>query len=235
MTRPKMILFDYGHTLLSEPEFDFARGNRALFPYIRENPMEVTPEEFDRVSKQVFEEAVFPARENGLELNNIQFLRLVLAYLGIELSVSLEEAERIQWDAISAGAAMPHIEELLGVLRKKGIRSGVISNLMWSGRALSERIERLLPEHRFEFVIASSEYLFRKPNRRLFELALRKAGLRAEEVWFCGDNVEADVLGAHGAGIFPVWYCPEENKAAAEPEVPHLRIRDWRKLVEVLR
>ena len=106
--------------------------------------MGVTPEEFDRVSKQVFEETVFPARENGLELNNIQFLRLVLAYLGIELSVSLEEAERIQWTAISAGAVMPHIAELLGVLREKGIRSGVISNLMWSGGALSERIERLL-------------------------------------------------------------------------------------------
>lgn len=231
---PKMILFDYGHTLLCEPGFDFSKGNRALFPYIVKNPQQVKPEEFDECSQEIFDRVVIPARAQGCEFHNTQYLRLVLEYLGIELSISLEEAERVQWDAISRGAKMPHIEELLVLLREKGIRSGVISNLLWSGKALTERINQLLPENQFEFVIASSEYMVRKPNCYLFGLALRKAGLTAEDVWFCGDNVEADVLGAHGAGIFPVWYCPEGNGGAVEPEVPHLKIRDWRELVEIL-
>jgi putative hydrolase of the HAD superfamily len=34
----------------------------------------------------------------------------------------------------------------------------------WSGKALEARIDRLLPENRFEFVIASSEYMIRKLN-----------------------------------------------------------------------
>ena len=231
---PKMILFDYGHTLLCEPGFDFSRGNRALYPYITKNSRQVTPEAFDGFSKEIFDQVVIPARAQGCEFHNTQYLRLVLEYLGIELSVSLEEAERIQWDAISQGAQMPHIEELLALLREQGIRSGVISNLLWSGRALTERIDRLLPENRFEFVIASSEYMLRKPSRYLFDLALRKAELTPKEVWFCGDNVEADVLGAHGAGIFPVWYCPEEKAAEQTPEVPHLKIRDWRELADIL-
>ena len=45
----------------------------------------------------------------------------------------------------------------------------------------------------------SCEYVFRKPNPLLFELALKKAGLPASDVWFCGDNMTArideDVLG----------------------------------------
>lgn len=231
---PKMILFDYGHTLLYEPGFDFSTGNRALFPYIVSNPRHVTPEEFDHFSKEIFDQVVIPARTQGCEFHNIQYLRLVLEYLGIGLSVSLDEAERIQWDAISQGARMPYIEQLLALLQEKGIRSGVISNLLWSGKALTERINRLLPENQFEFVIASSEYMLRKPSRYLFELALRKAGLAAEDVWFCGDNVEADILGAYGAGMFPVWYCPEDRVPEQALDFHCLKIRDWRELGEML-
>lgn len=34
MTCPKMIIFDYGHTLCCEPGWDALRGERALFEYI---------------------------------------------------------------------------------------------------------------------------------------------------------------------------------------------------------
>ena len=41
MNKPKMIIFDYGHTLLCEPGFDFLRGEQSLFEYedeTMENP-----------------------------------------------------------------------------------------------------------------------------------------------------------------------------------------------------
>ena len=127
---------------------------------------------------------------------------------------------------------MPGVEEMLAVLKRQNIRRGVISNLSWSGQALRERINRLLPEHQFEFILTSSEYMVRKPNPYLFELALRKAGLSPEEVWYCGDNVENDVMGAHGAGIFPVWY----NHAGKTVELnfPHLEITDWSEMIQML-
>ena len=50
----------------------------------------------------------------------------------------------------------------------------------------AERINRLLPKNNFEFIITSSNYIFRKPHKRLFDLALEKAGLRPEEVWYIG-------------------------------------------------
>jgi len=74
----------------------------------------------------------------------------------------------------------------------------------------------------------------------LFELALRKANLPASEVWFCGDSPKADIAGAAGVGIFPVWYedltmeNPWREKNAAEPAGEHLHIRDWRELIEIL-
>ena len=75
----------------------------------------------------------------------------------------------------------------------------------------------------------------------LFELALRKAGLQAEDVWFCGDNVKADVEGSAAIGIFPVWYEDEvvenpwrEQNKGVVPKCEHLHIRDWMEMIDVL-
>ena len=129
---------------------------------------------------------------------------------------------------------------MLDYLSSNGIRSAVISNIGWSGNALCERLNRLLPNNRFEFVIASSEYMFRKPEPLLFELALRKAELNAGEVWYCGDNPQADIEGASGLGIFPVWYdnaleCDYRDKSnETESMCEHLHIHEWNEMIEVL-
>ena len=120
------------------------------------------------------------------------------------------------------------------------IRSGVISNIGFSGHALKNRINRLLPDNRFEFIIASSEYMVRKPNPLIFRLALSKANLSADEVCYCGDNTENDVMGAYGAGIFPVWYHSliqndwRDETLDKKPECEHLYINDWLELIDVL-
>lgn len=135
---------------------------------------------------------------------------------------------------------MPGAPEMLAELRARGIRTGVISNLGWSCEALTERLTRLLG-HTFEFVIVSSEYGVRKPNPLLFCVALNKAKLPAWDVWFCGDQIEADIHGARNAGIFPVWYqCdtvenPFEHKnQGVLIKGRHLHIRHWRELLQAL-
>lgn len=37
-------------------------------------------------------------------------------------------------------------------------------------------------------------------------MALEKAELAPEDVWYIGDQYECDIKGASGAGLFPVWY-----------------------------
>lgn len=235
MYTPKMILFDYGRTLLHEAGFDFLKGIRALYPYITKNPRGIMPEEFNTFGRDLYAEVFDRMRSQNVEMHECQILRFELEYHGIELSIPVEEAEEILWDNISSGGRMPHIEEVLERLRQRNIRSGVISNLCWSGRALSHRIQRLLPDNQFEFILTSSEYMFRKPSRYIFELALQKAELLPEEVWFCGDNQEADILGAKGVGMFPVWYNLEQKKPEVKLDFPHLEIRDWRELLDILK
>lgn len=70
------------------------------------------------------------------------------------------------------------------------------SNISYCSEVVKERILSMIPNNEFEFVIATSEYLFRKPNKRIFDLALEKAALTPEDVWYIGDNYECDVIGA---------------------------------------
>ena len=56
MNKPDMILFDYGDTLLYEPEFDALRGMRAIFPFIDKSPEPCLPEILAAESLALFEE-----------------------------------------------------------------------------------------------------------------------------------------------------------------------------------
>ena len=229
MRRPEMILFDYGGTLLCEPGFDAAACERAAFPYITANPLGLDAARIYEHVQRLFREFQRHLGEWS-ELHEWQFLRLAYESLGLEFSLSWAELEEIEWNAASPGAAMPHAEEMLDALNARGIRTGVISNINWSGAALTRRLDRLLPRNRFEFVLASSEYGVRKPNPLLFQVALARARLSPEQVWFCGDHPENDVRGATRAGLFPVYYAP--GSGAPTPGNDCLTIRDWRELVE---
>lgn len=126
--------------------------------------------------------------------------------LGIEIALSNSEIDTVFWNAAAPGTPTEGLKDFLGYLKNKGIRSGVISNISYAPSVVAERINRLLPENAFEFIITSSNYIFRKPNPNIFDLALEKAGLRSDEVWYIGDQYECDIKGSLNAGLFPVWY-----------------------------
>lgn len=208
MTRPEMIIFDYGGTLLQEPECDFNRGEEKVFEHVVGNPNHLTPQDLSLFGSRCFAE-LQQIRNLGYEAHELQMLRFKYEYNEITLDISYEEAENILWDytsPLTEQAKVPYVSMLLAYLRQQHIRTGVISNIGWSGKALARRIHKLLPEHEFEFVIASCEYGIRKPDKRIFDLALKKAGLNAQEVWYCGDTFDMDVVGAYHAGIYPVYY-----------------------------
>lgn len=240
MHRPQMVLFDYANTLLWEPDADYVRGEEAVFAHVVGNPHGVTPEEAARLGTELFL-AARPCRHSGWELHEHQQLRLKYDLLGLTFDLPLSEIEKLLWTAACPGAVMPGVQAMLAGLRERGIRTGVISNLGFTGEALSSRLRRLLPEHAFEFVIASSDYGVRKPDPLIFRAALSKAGLSAGDVWFCGDQIEADIHGAQAAGIFPVWYEEQSipnsfarKNAGLTVTGEHLHIHHWDELLPAL-
>ena len=205
-----MIIFDYGQTLANEKPFDGVAGGAALLKHAVKNKYNYTAEQIQLVANELNRELkrYDPKyqKELTVEVPNRMFSAYLYSSLGIELSLSPPEIDRIFWDAASPARPTEGIADFLAFLSQKGIRTGVISNISYCGDALRERINSLLPDHKFEFIIASSEYMFRKPSPHIYKLALEMAELCAHEVWYIGDNFALDVEGANNAGLFAVHY-----------------------------
>lgn len=235
--RPKMILFDYGQTLVSEERFDGVRGTEALLARAVENRYGLTAEQVQQEAESINRELgrSDPALRNlnTVEIPNHMFSSYLYESLGIRFDLPQEEIDRTFWDAASPGKPTEGAGELLFFLRTEGIRTAVLSNITYAGNVVADRIHRLFPGNAFEFILASSEYLFRKPNPRIFRLALEKARLRPEEVWYAGDNYAADVIGARSAGLFPVLYRGAASKRAEERE-DVTTISSWSQLRDLL-
>lgn len=98
---PKMILFDYGHTLLYEPGWDPVRGNERLLQYATKNPGNCTLEDVRRAAEWIFGEHVEAVRKMGYEICGRVADKTLYEYLGIEFSLS-----RSRWRRCS-GKARP--------------------------------------------------------------------------------------------------------------------------------
>lgn len=237
---PKMIIFDNGHTLLYEPGWDSDRGNAELLKYVIKNPNNYTLRDVRKAAELIFGQHIENIRKIGYDVGGQVGDKVLYEYLEIEFSLTPLEMETVFWNGASMGAIMPEADKMLDYINKKGIRSAVISNLLWSGAALSERLNRLLPMNQFEFVMTSSDYIMRKPNRILFDIALHKSGLCADEIWYCGDNPQADIEGASQVGMYPVWYDNDtereykDRSAEHAPKCEHLHIREWGEMIDLL-
>ena len=238
MKKPEMIIFDYGQTIISQAKFDGIKGTEAVLSHAVENRRNLTPEQVQEEAKRIKRvlnryDPTYSAL-NTVEIPNHMFTRYLYESLGIKLNLTPEETDRVFWDNASPGRPTDGMPELLEFLWQNGIRTAVLSNISYCGNAVEERINRLLPDNHFEFIIATSEYMFRKPHARIFKLALFKAGLEPEDVWFAGDNYACDVTGAKNAGMFPVWY-----KGALDYEQDDhddvVKIFSWSELEEMIK
>lgn len=236
---PKLVMFDYGETLAHEDDYRARDGFAAILPYAAENPMGADADILFMEFRSAYFDLRREAHSIGLEMPNIRRWQWLFDIYGLKFSRSMETLESIFWNAAAPCVPTPNAEKLLALLREKDIKTGVISNMGFSGNALKKRLKGLFPEHEFDFVISSADYILRKPNGRIFALGLRLADCRAEDAWFLGDNLRCDIRGAADAGIHPVYYdrdlgCAyrENEKIAVMPACT--RVNDWNELIEII-
>ncbi len=239
MKMPKMVLFDYGQTLIAEQKFDGVKGTEAVLQYATRNKYHLSAEQVQAKANEINQElGRFDPKKRHLfqiEIPNTMFTPYLYESQGIEIALSNAEIDTVFWNAAAPGTPTEGIKDFLDYLKNKGIRTGVISNISYNPSVVAERINRLLPDNTFEFIITSSNFLFRKPNKRIFDLALEKAQLRPDEVWYIGDQYECDVKGSLNAGMFPIWYIGALDLPYTVEEVHSLdknilTVTDWNDL-----
>jgi putative hydrolase of the HAD superfamily len=105
------------------------------------------------------------------------------------------------WDHFAtahAWEAAPGAHATLRALRRRGLRTGVVSNFDQRLRGLLQATDlaALLDD-----VVLPAEAGAAKPDPRIFAFALARLGVAPEHAAYVGDDAEHDIAGAAGAGL----------------------------------
>jgi putative hydrolase of the HAD superfamily len=142
------------------------------------------------------------------------FLDTILRHLGVASApdrraaaarVAEEHRRSNLWSRPTAGAS-----ETLSALRGRGYRLAVVSNADGRVRTLLDKAQLA---SFLDCILDSAEIGIEKPDRRIFLAAAEKLGLPASSCAYVGDIYEIDILGARGAGLYPILIgdCPAKE------------------------
>ena len=213
----KTILFDLDGTLYDYDSAD-AAGLQQLRQYVREQ-FGMQKSDFDRAYRSTMEEVTQLLGIPCAAMHD-RYLRfhILLENAGLPLSPHVWEMTRLYWDTlIHAMKPSPGIISCIPALKKSGYCLGVGTNMQIDYQI--RKLERLELIRYFDFIVSSEEVMAEKPDARLFLRCVQKAGCRADECLFIGDNLHQDVLGAQKAGLNAIWFQPDGNQAAMHPEI----------------
>ena len=126
--------------------------------------------------------------------------------------------------------------ETLYSLRKKKISTGIITNGIKTLQA--GKIKQVGLDKYIDTITISSEARAHKPSKAIFDLALSRANVEADNAWFVGDHVTNDIAGSINAGMNSVYYNPTnlhvEKSFAGVIERPNYTINHLSELLEYL-
>ena len=240
MARVKGILFDLGDTILDFGVLDtrglFVRGARLAYRRLQELNQPVPPfRAFHRTQLRAVRFHYFLSRVRRREFNSLNLLRRQCRKMGQEVTPEqlLELAWLHYWPLSRCATVEGGVHELLAELRDEGLKLAIVSNTFVPGEVLDRHLEMLGLLEFFSERIYSCDVHYRKPDGRIFRMALERAGIEASEAIFVGDSLVADIRGARRAGMTAVLKDPSGAKRKWRAD-PHHRITSLLELRDIV-
>jgi HAD superfamily hydrolase (TIGR01662 family) len=220
-----VVLFDLGSTLIYAKDPwppIYLRADRALAEVLRRARIRFDPQRFF-AEHETFMEAYYAKRDgDNTEQTTFTALKSLLAEHGyrkvpdaILLAALDAEYAITQTNWFVEQDALPTLE----LLRKDGYRLGMISNTSYD-KNVQQLVDRLGLRPFFEIVVTSAALGIRKPDRRIFQVALDHFRVHPRGVAMVGDTPSADLEGANRLGMYSVWI----TRRAGDPD-PAIRPR----------
>lgn len=137
------------------------------------------------------------------------------------------------WYSVSPTCMQPRmgLETVLETLYIQQIPMGIITNGQTAVQ--NATIDALGIRHYFDIILISEEVAIRKPDRRIFDMALERLSMECDLTWFVGDNPTSDMIGARDAGLVPVWLSDGRVWDNSLP-LPHYQIEELPALLDIL-
>ena len=216
---PRAILFDIGNTILEQKgSIEIGAGINAI----------VRDAERAAALTSEFKARHQEYKERLEELCLVAWLVAEISELGAEPQDVLED--RI-WEAAATLVPVPGAVAVFARLAEDGIPYAVVSNAPFSGRVLRAELARHGLDRGVRFVLSSADAGSRKPSGAIFSRAVGDLGLAPDQVWFVGDTVAEDIVGARNAGLQPVLFAGITKPPTVDPGVP--TVLSWEGFLDV--
>jgi HAD superfamily hydrolase (TIGR01662 family) len=240
--RFEVIFFDLGNTLMYDKDpWDpiFPRADAAMRKTLEDAGYPLAENAYGEFNT-IFD-LYYHRRENTLEEETtVQLLRELMEAQGASppdpvLYAAMEAMYAItQENWYLEEDAIPTLE----TMKEMGYRLGAISNAA-DDENVQELIDKGNLRPHFEFIISSAACGIRKPDARIFQLALDHFQVPPEKIVMVGDTLDADILGANRLGIYSIWINrrankPSEGELSVQPQAVISALSDLPNLIEEL-
>jgi putative hydrolase of the HAD superfamily len=125
----------------------------------------------------------------------------------------------------------PYVRETLEVLRERFPLALVTDAQSAYARGELNRVGLL---EYFDPIVVSGDLGYRKPDPRIFQIALDAMGVAAEHTLFVGNDMHRDVYGAARVGMRTVMFDSDQGTKVHLDCVPDHTITDHRELLQIL-
>ena len=197
----KTIIFDLFDTLLDKVWFDYNRG----LTYLADTYFDNKREKLRLFADEYRERFMLERNETQLETSFINQLEFYERKFEKALSKPYDE---IEWEFFSVcreETLAVGAKELLDYLCERGYTLAVLSNSIFSSNTLKKYLDKFGLLHYFEKVVSSADVTYRKPSVKAFESVLKAIGASpSPEIYFIGNKVDKDAMGALSAGLSPI-------------------------------
>jgi HAD superfamily hydrolase (TIGR01662 family) len=222
---PQGLLFDYGGTLVEELSVDLRAGSEWLLSRACYRPAHVSLEAVLERAGRITKEVAGLRDDVHLETAWPALTRLIHDFFGIQFDAPMAELELGFWRASVQTRPMPGALTALEQFHRSGVSTAVVSNTSFGEQCIRYELGKHGLAGHLAFIVVSADYSVRKPNVLLFETAAARLGIRPEDIWFVGDRLDTDVVGAKAAGMTAVWFNPSNRQDPSG--VADLAVADW--------
>lgn len=139
------------------------------------------------------------------------------------------------WNVVPGAVVFPDVPPILRALQLADVKLGIVTNAsqpmaMRDAELESHGLLQYFPDCRLS--AADAGYL--KPDKRIFNRALKRLGASPAETVFIGDNPEADIAGAKSVGMKAVLRVTSRLEANGAYTGYHPRLRSMEQLPAIL-
>ena len=151
------------------------------------------------------------------------------------IRLSLKMADYYVVEGTRQSGLMPGAKKLMEWLssRRDSYRMAVITNGFSEAQLPKMRHSGI--DSFFDYVFLSEDVGYMKPDRRFFDVAMKKMKAGPDDCLVVGDDYMVDIMGAMNAGIPQVWYNYASHELAEGQPKPTYTISHLLQLREILR